>query len=340
MNDEDARKSGAINPKHRGLGRGLNALFEDGEMEYAQSEPEGAASRTSRIFLNVDQLFPNMYQPRRLFNDETLEELAASFREHGVLQPLMVRPFPGEEDRYQIIAGERRWRAAQMAELHEVPVIITDYDDQKTAEVALIENLQREDLSPIDEAAGFQYMMDEYGYTQDVLAKKMGKSRSHISNILRLLSLPDRVAAYLAAGDLSMGHARALLTVPEADELSTEVVKKGLSVRDTEKMVARIKAKAGGSSNLAEASDAQGGRGEKDDSGALNKSKSVKSEKDADTIALEQDLSLALGMSVSIDGQGVSGAVRISYKSLEQLDELLEKLTHGGGGVPPLRLDG
>ncbi len=357
MNDEIENEEAGLNPKHRGLGRGLNALFEDEESvapHVAGGAVSGAVAGKSRTLLSVDLLEPNANQPRRLFADDSLHELADSIKEYGVLQPLLVRPLEGHPGGYQIIAGERRWRAAQIAQLHEVPVIITDYDDQKTQEIALIENLQREDLNPIDEAAGYKYMMDEYGYTQEHLAKKMGKSRPHITNTLRLNALPEAVAVHLANGAITMGHARALLGVDNAAKLCEEVVENGISVRDTEKMVGRIKARAAGK-DVAPSSKTSPEEFVADMGNILSEAEAVVAEfqnqpksannagkaagKDEDTIALERDLSNSLGMNVVIDsrGGGAAGELRISYKSLDQLDELLKKLSAHGGGV---RLDG
>lgn len=325
----------ALNPKHRGLGRGLNALFEDEEAPYPQAEAiaEAAPKASGRITMSPDQLEPNPYQPRQLFKDETLNELAASIKEHGILQPLLVRPIPGHPEQYQIIAGERRWRASQIAQVHELPVIITDHDDAKMQEIALIENLQREELNPIDEAAGYQYMIDEYGYTQDQLAKKMSKSRSHISNMLRLNGLSGDVARYLANGKLSMGHARSLLGAPDAAPLVEKIVSGNLSVRETERLVAEQKRENDPEVDIQGALGAVDAqiRDDKPQSSAVSGGVGAAEpayKKDPDTIALEEELSLSLGMAVSIDSaDGMSGEMKIAFKSLDQLDEVLAKLS-------------
>ncbi len=300
-----------LNPKNRGLGRGLNALFDDEESLPVQvAELDSEVIEQSRQMLGVDQLRPGAGQPRRIFKDEALAELADSIRQHGVLQPLLVRLVDEDASLYEIIAGERRWRAAQLAQLHEVPVVVLDLTDVQAYEVALIENLQREDLDPIDEAVGFQRLMDEYEYTQEKLAESLGKSRSYIANITRLLHLPEVVQGYLSAGDLSVGHARALITADNAENLAREVLAKGLSVRETEKLVGKSSS-AGVSS--------KGGAGKKP---------VKKASKGPDVIALEDELSSRLGMAVSIDSKnGKSGSVTVGFKSLDQMDELLQRLS-------------
>lgn len=214
-----------------GLGKGLEALFVDNETE-----------SIAPTALKINEIEPNREQPRKDFDDTALAELADSIREHGVLQPLLVRPIPG--GRYQIIAGERRWRAARMSGLSEVPVIIKEFDDATAMEVALIENLQRSDLNIIEEALGYQELMEKHGYTQEQVAKRVGKSRPVVANALRMLSLPEQTAALVRTGKLSAGHARALLGLPQRemiDPLAESVCKNGMSVRDTEKLVAGYK---------------------------------------------------------------------------------------------------
>ncbi len=293
------------NPKKRGLGRGLNALFEDEEGYTGEPDVEVLeAAGHKRQSVGIEQLGPSPLQPRKLFEQESLDELAESIKAHGLLQPIIVRKSPGEDEQFEIIAGERRWRASQKAQLHEVPIIVLELSDIEALEIALIENLQREDLNPVDEAMGYQRLLDEYGHTQEQLAETLGKSRSHVANMVRLLNLPDVVLAFLERGDLSTGHARALITAKEPESLAKQIVSQGLSVRQTEKLAA-------------EAS----GRPQK------SASKSKKPAKDVDTIALEEDVSTALGMRVSIDSKdGQAGKVTIQFKSLDQLDELLKKL--------------
>ena len=297
--------------KSRGLGRGLSALFEDDE-DFAPGGDvlETIENNTSgRITVGVEQLYPGASQPRAKFDEEALTQLAESISTHGLLSPLLVRADRAVPDRYEIIAGERRWRAAQKAQLHEVPVIILDIDDQEALEIALVENLQREDLSPIEEAKGYQRLIDEYGHSQQKLAEILGKSRPHITNMMRLLSLPEAVLKHLEEGDLTIGHARALLPSSDSEALAAEVIREGLSVRNTEKLVAE-----------------QIGRPEKTKGSAPTK-KGL--QKDADTLALENDLSSILGMRVVISPSNnkASGSIKIDYKTLDQFDEICGRLT-------------
>lgn len=292
----------------KGLGRGLSALMADIQpAEEAVAADTPAPLRGERM-VPVDRIVPNPGQPRRAFSEDAMSELAASIREKGVIQPLIVRPDPENEDVYQIVAGERRWRAAQRAQVHEVPVIIRDFDDTEVLEVAIIENIQRADLNPVEEAQGYRQLMDRFGHTQEQLATAMGKSRSHIANLMRLLSLPGDVLEMLRDGRLSAGHARALVTTDDPAGLARQAVARGLSVREVEKL-----AKSGGSSS-------KGGR-----------KANPAGEKDADTRALEGDLSAALGMAVSIDHdeQRGSGKIIIKYKDLAALDDLLRVLNAG-----------
>jgi len=283
------------------LGMGLSALLGQDEAEFSEIN-SGAASQT----VSVAHLHPGKYQPRHMFGDEELHDLAESIREKGVLQPLLVRPHPEQVGEFEIIAGERRWRAAQKAQVHEVPVIVRDFNDQETLEVALVENLQRQDLSPLEEADGYHRLMHEFSHTQEQLARALGKSRSHVANTLRLLTLPGDVKDLIDRGDLTAGHARCLVGVKDATELAQEIVKKGLNVRQTEQLV-----KAGGAVS------------------EVGKAPAPKAVKDADTAALEQDLTNMLGVKVAIKDKGGKGQVILHYKSLEQLDAILARLTHG-----------
>lgn len=305
-----------LNPKARGLGRGLNALFEDDEGVYPQIDPEGPLQGRARVMLGVDQLQPGAGQPRRIFRDESIAELASSIRQHGVLQPLLVRELGDLTGRYEIIAGERRWRAAQKAQLHEVPVIVLSISDIEAFEIALIENLQREDLDPLDEAMGYQKLMEQYNYTQDKLAESLGKSRSHIANMTRLLNLPFMVQNYLSDGKISIGHARALIPAGDkAESLAKEIMAKNLSVRDTEKLAA---------SALGKAKPAKKGGG-----AAGPQVNFGPDEKDVNTLALEKDLIDILGMRVVIapqKGDQSAGYIRIDYANLDQLDDLCLRL--------------
>ena len=286
----------------RGLGRGLSALRAD--VAPAQEQSDAPTRRRGDMFVPIEQIDANPDQPRRLFRPEELEELAASIREKGVLQPLIVRSNPKKPDNYEIVAGERRWRAAQMAQLHQLPVLIRDYSDIEVLEIAIIENVQRADLNPVEEATGYRQLMDRFGHTQEKLAAALSKSRSHIANLMRLLQLPDDVLDLVRAGDLSAGHARALVTTENPSELARQVVSKGLSVRETEQLAKGPKPAKAKASDKAAA-------------------------KDADTIALEHDLSANLKMKVQIDhasGQQ-NGRLTINYKSMEELDEICRILS-------------
>lgn len=279
------------------LGRGLAALI--GDMTPVEDLRAGSQSGEGGIRrLPVAQIIANRANPRREFDTEQLEDLANSVREKGVMQPLLVRP---AGDRYELIAGERRWRAAQRAGLHEVPVIIRDVDDREALELAIIENVQRVDLNPVEEAQGYGQLIEQFSYTQQDLAQVIGKSRSHVANTLRLLRLPDSVRGMLASGELTAGHARTLITVEDPEGLARRIIDDGLSVREAEAL-----------------------------SQQRNESKrrgpETKSARDPDTLALERRLSDVLGLSVSIAGTGETGRVEIRYKTLEQLDEVCRRL--------------
>jgi len=268
--------------------------------------PQKASSADSLV--PIEKVHPNPDQPRRTFIKERLEELASSIGARGIVQPLIVRQMPGDAGSYQIVAGERRWRAAQIAKLHEVPVVVRDFSDLEVLEIAIIENIQRTDLNPIEEAAGYRQLLDKFGHTQEQLAESLGKSRSHIANRMRLLQLPADVQALVQDGKLSSGHARALITSPSPSELAWQVVARELSVRETEK--------------LAKASAAEGR--EKTDP---TPKKAL--EKDANTRALEGDLSASIGMPVGIRHKsgGEAGAIMISYRSLGELDSICRILS-------------
>jgi ParB family chromosome partitioning protein len=279
------------------LGRGLAALIGDDE-----TPPLERGGKTQRK-VPVESLSPNPRNPRRTFSDAELEELANSVRERGIIQPIVVRPATGRADTYEIIAGERRWRAAQRAGLHDVPIVVLEADDAHALEFAIIENVQRADLNPIEEAAGYQALMEEFGHHQDDLAKVVGKSRPHVANTLRLLKLSEAVKAYVRSGQLTAGHARALVGQPNAEELAAMIVAKGLNVRQVE---------------------ALGREDGKRQVRALKPPR--KGTKDADTIALEKRVSDALGLQVNIDHQGSSGTLHIHYRDLDQLDEVVRLL--------------
>lgn len=289
----------------RGLGRGLNALFEDEEtpafaapVAAAVPETPGAPRKT----MATAMLRPGKFQPRRNFDDETLRELAESIAKHGILQPLLVRPVGGGQ--HEIVCGERRWRAAQKAQLHDVPVIIREMDDEQAMQVALIENLQREDLNPLDEAEGYQRLLEEFAHTQEKLAAAVGKSRSHVANMVRLLGLPQTVRGMIRSGRLTAGHARALITAKDPETLAKDVVARGLSVRETERLAQQSEARAGAS-------------------------RKTKPPKDVDTLGLEREMLHRLGMKVTVDlkQDAKSGTLKIDFKDLDQLDTLIQKLS-------------
>ncbi|MGI9395407.1 MAG: ParB/RepB/Spo0J family partition protein [Boseongicola sp.] len=296
--------------ERRGLGRGLSALMSD--IDPVPARKADAVARKAEISIPVDRISPNPNQPRRSFAEEALKDLAASIQQKGIIQPLILRRRPNDADGYEIVAGERRWRAAQRAKLHKVPAIVRDLDDTEVLEIAIIENIQRADLNVAEEAAGYRQLMDWFGHTQEKLAEALGKSRSHIANLLRLLNLPETVLDLLRAGKLSAGHARALVTAQDPIGLAQQVVKRGLSVRQTEALVKNSGAPKPTNENVAPA-------------------------KDADTQALEKDLAAALGMPVSIQNPPGStvGSVTIRYKDLDQLDEVCRRLsvTTGAGEV-------
>ncbi|MHA6265538.1 ParB/RepB/Spo0J family partition protein [Aliiroseovarius sp. CAU 1755] len=291
------------NQKQRGLGRGLSALMADVTPE-DDTRSEAQATRRADMLVPVEKIVPNPEQPRRLFTQEQLEDLASSIREKGVIQPLIVRPSPTKEGEFEIVAGERRWRASQMAQLHELPVIIREYSDTEALEVAIIENIQRADLNAIEEAAGYRDLMKRFGHTQEKVSEALGKSRSHIANLLRLLNLPEEVQDFVRDGKLTAGHARTLVNAEHPLELARQIISKGLSVRAAEKLAKAPAAK-------------------------VAKPAAQRAEKDADTRALESDLSAALGMKVQIDhaAGGDAGVVTVRYKSLDELDELCGKLS-------------
>ncbi|MEO1309925.1 MAG: ParB/RepB/Spo0J family partition protein [Pseudomonadota bacterium] len=294
----------------KGLGRGLSALLADASPT-AHEEDLAAAGAGSEA-APIEFLAANPKQPRRIFDDAALEELAASIRRQGLLQPIVVRP-TGGEPKYEIVAGERRWRAAQRAGLHEVPIVVRRLDDQQAAEIALVENVQRTDLNPLEEAAAYQRLADEFGHAHEEIADAVGKSRSHVANLIRLLKLPASVRDKVNAGALSMGHARAILSAPDPAALAERVVKRGLSVRETERLAkADAEQPAGGG-------DKSSGRGP-----APLTEKEIR--KDADTRALEADLAASLGLAVDLAHGSRGGVLSIKYATLEQLDDVCRRL--------------
>ena len=295
--------------ERRGLGRGLSALMADVLLDQGAVAADGGAAPDRLIA--TERLIANPNQPRRTFEPAALKDLADSLRQKGVIQPLIVRPTANPEQ-YEIVAGERRWRAAQMAQIHQVPVIIRDFDDAEVLEIAIIENVQRAELNAIEEAQAYRQLMDRFGHTQEKIAEALSKSRSHIANVLRLLALPDDVQSMVEAGKLSPGHARALITTPNATELALQVVGKGLTVRQTEALVRKSSVPAAARSRLAGMRD-----------------------KDADTRALEGDLAAALRMGVSIyhEPGGERGKLTITYNTLDDLDMLCRVLSQASRDV-------
>jgi ParB family chromosome partitioning protein len=287
-----------------GLGRGLGALLGDIARDDAPSDLNGAATTGVRM-IPVSAIAPHPDQPRRHFDDDALNELAGSIAERGIIQPIVVRP---HGHNYQIVAGERRWRAAQRARLHEVPVVVRDYTDSETLQIALVENIQRQDLNAIEEAEAYSRLVDEFGHTQEVLAKTVHKSRSHIANLLRLLDLPKPVQARVVDGSLSMGHARAIIGAPDAEALAEQVVTKGLSVRQTEKLAQT--AKPGSAKKPRQQAGGVAGGGN-----------------NADVAALERQLGDLLGLKVKITYGANGGAITIDYSTLDQLDMLCQRLS-------------
>jgi len=302
MNDETPRARGNAG---RGLGRGLSALFGDDETPAAAASPQ---KQDNLRTLPIEQLKPSRFQPRRDFDAEHLEALTESVREKGILQPILVRRDPSEPNHYEILAGERRWRAAQAAQLHEIPVILREIDDRGASEIALIENIQRQDLNAIEEGEGYRRLIEEFGHTQEELGRALGKSRSHIANTMRLLSLPEEVRAMVVSGQLSAGHARALVTSRAPLALARLVVSDGLSVRQIEAALRMEK-------QVGEAGPAKVAK--------------VKT-KDANIAALEKELAQLFGLKVTIAGEGEAGSLTIHYRTLDQLDDVLKKLRAEG----------
>lgn len=290
--------------ERKSLGRGLSALLADVNLDDGNTTNNEVVQRPSETEVPIERVYANPDQPRRTFTEKDLEDLTASVTEKGIIQPLIVRPDPNNLDGYQIVAGERRWRAAQRAKLHSIPVLVRNLTDTEVLELAIIENIQRADLNAVEEAAGYRQLMDKFGHTQEKMAEALGKSRSHIANLLRLLNLPPEVQEYLRDGRISAGHARALVPADDPVALAREIISKGLSVRQAE---ALAKAKKPN----------------------VTPKRHLKPAKDADTRAIEDDLSAHLGVKVAIDHKagGQSGELRIKYSDLEQLDGLCQLLS-------------
>jgi len=284
------------------LGRGLASLIGDMAVETTTVDRNRQQRRVP-----IDRVRPNPRNPRRNFSETDLDELSASIAERGIIQPVVVRSVRGSIDHFEIIAGERRWRAAQRAGIHEIPIVVLDVTDAEALELAIIENVQRADLNPLEEASGYQALADEFGYGQDDIAKTVGKSRSHVANTLRLLKLPEPVKAYINAGQLSAGHARALLGQPDAEAMAREIIERGLNVRQVEA--------------LAQEQSARPSKSNKPRAGV---------HKDADTLAVERRLSDALGLAVDIEHRGKGGVLRVRYRDVDQLDDVVRRLERGG----------
>jgi ParB family transcriptional regulator, chromosome partitioning protein len=282
------------------LGRGLAALIGEVSAEASAERPRGQRR------LPTGALRPNARNPRRIFSNSELDELVASLRERGIIQPIVARSVRGANDAYEIIAGERRWRAAQRAGLHEVPVVIIEATDAEALQIAIIENVQRADLNALEEADGYRALMEEFHNSQDEVAKIVGKSRSHVANTLRLLKLPETVKAHINSGKLSAGHARTLIGQPNAEQLAEEIVARGLNVRQVEALARETGQKQG-----------KGGKG---------RSARTKAEKSADLVALEKRLSDSLGLAVNIDDSARGGTLTVRYRNHDQLDEVLRRL--------------
>jgi len=291
--------------KSRGLGRGLSSLMGDLKNETLTSN-ENSESQIVEKLVPVEKIYPNPNQPRKSFQEEKLIELANSIKTKGIVQPLIVRKKKGTKESFEIVAGERRWRAAQRAQIHELPVIIKEFTDIEVLEIAIIENVQRADLNPIEEALGYKNLMENFDHTQDGLSKEIGKSRSHIANLLRLLNLPSSVQELLISGQLTAGHARALVTCDNPLAIAKQIISLGLSVRDAERLAKNVSEKK-----------------------VSNKAKTK--EKPADTVLLEADLSAALKMKVSINHEEgkEKGLISITYKSLDELDRISEVILNG-----------
>jgi ParB family chromosome partitioning protein len=296
-----AREAAVAHDERSRLGRGLAALIGDVGEESASIERTRNQKRVPIEFLK-----PNPRNPRRQFVEHDLEELSASIRERGIIQPILVRTARGAADQYEIIAGERRWRAAQRAGMHDVPIVLLEVSDKEALELAIIENVQRADLNALEEAGGYQALADEFKYSQDDIAKIVGKSRSHVANTLRLMKLPEGVQTYIRDGKLSAGHARALLGQADPEGMAKAIVEQGLNVRQVEALAQEKASIAGKIAKLR-----------------------PRGEKDADTRAVEKRLSDALGLVVTIAHRGKGGEMKIRYKSLEQLDEIIRRIEQG-----------
>ncbi len=294
------------NERKKGLGRGLSSFLDvdsfDEIVEISNPEKEVSKASNSSNFLPIEHLVPNQNQPRKNFSEDELKSLASSIRETGIIQPILVRK---NNSFYEIVAGERRWRAAQLAKIHEVPVLIKELTNEEVVKISIVENIQRVDLNPIEEANSYHQLIRDFGYTQEKVSSSLGKSRSYIANSLRLLSLPKSIIKFLEEGKLTSGHARALVGVKNSEFLAKKIIEEGLSVRDIENIVKK---------------------GIDQSNNRIEKKPSIK--KDVDTLNLEQDLKMALGLKTVIDHNENSGrgSIIIKYRDLEQLDEFCSKI--------------
>jgi ParB family transcriptional regulator, chromosome partitioning protein len=296
---EHAARSGEHRPR---LGRGLAALLGPAVVEPAAPAPAAEAPRAGQRKVPIELIRANPRNPRKNFSESEIEDLAASVRERGVIQPILVRTVAGTTDAFEIVAGERRWRAAQRAGLHEMPILVLEATDKEALAIAIVENVQRADLNALEEASGYHQLMEEHGYSQAEVAHILGKSRSHVANTLRLMNLPSESRTLLAAGQISAGHARALLALPDPDAVAKRIVAEGLTVRDIERLA-------------------------QTPTPPPTKAKPEKPESaDADTRALEKKLSLALGVKTTIRHDGQRGEMKIAFANFEQLDDLCRKL--------------
>ena len=300
------------NTSRKSLGRGLSALLGDDSADIAVSESVAVGGI---LTVPVEFLHPGEYQPRHAMDADSISELAASISQKGVLQPLLVRKHPEIDGAYEIIAGERRWRASQEAQLHEIPIIVKDFSDSEALEVGLVENLQRQDLSPIEEADGYQRLLEEFGHTQVDMATIVGKSRSHVSNTLRLLTLPKVIQLMIEEGSLTAGHARTLTSLDDPLKVAKKIVKDGLNVRQAEKLVKKAGAQSEPSAGPTSPA------------------------KDADTVALERNMTALLGLQVDITSRVEGGVLNIHYKTLDQLDDVLHRLSNGPRGASSIPAD-
>jgi len=290
-------------PRRRGLGRGLSALLGEENGEGAAEPPRGTRA------VPVELIHPGRYQPRRNFDPEAQQALVESIKAQGILQPLLVRKHPELDGHFELVAGERRWRAAQAAQLHEVPVLLRELGDREVLEIALVENVQRQDLNPLEEAEAYRRLMDEFQHTQEDLARAVGKSRSHIANLLRLLALPDEIREFVSDGRLTAGHARALIGMENAGDVARRIVKSGMSVRQVEKLAQAVQRRS---------------------KEKLDKPASLAGPRDPDVTVLERELTQLLGLRVQIVFTGQGGILSVHYKTLEQLDDVLRRLNNLG----------